>query len=464
MLRNSLRFRLILTSGIGILVALAAAGGLLVALFYFHTERLFDRHLYDHLEELAAAAETDADGMLRLTWIPSDPRFAQPLSGWYWQIASGGKTLLRSKSLLNEALSAADPGPGNRARYIELNDPTGVELRAIVQDVTLPGTETIFTFLVAGPHRDIDHDVMQFVSQLILMLGILALVLIAVFAVQIGIGLKPLRAVQAALTNIRSGRASRLPESFPNEILPVVQDFNALIDHKEKTIERARAHAGDLAHALKNPLTVIRNEAQSIAGPGGDVLRDHVAAVGAVIDRHLARSRAAGALGLPGSTADLRSITGDIVSSLRRLYPDRRIDADLEASGPLIFAGDAGDLEEMLGNLLDNACKWSRGRIALAAATAGDRLTITIEDDGPGVPADQLEDAIMRGRRLDTSRPGWGLGLAIVQELAGLYGGRLSFGPSRLGGLSVVLDLPSAGGSNRQDAELSPALGADAGA
>ena len=443
MRHDSLRLRLILASSVWIAAALILAGSLLVALFRAQIERRFDLQIYDHMEELVAASEPIPGGGLKLTWRPADARFARPLSGWYWQIASEGKTLHQSRSLRQDPFPATPPGIGHVPVYVERKDAQGMSVRAIVQDVTFPDTEPAFTFLVAGPRHDIDADVSSFTTQLAAMLAMLAVVLITAVVLQVAYGLKPLARVRSSLADIRAGRAARLPKEFPQEIRPMVNDFNALLDHRETMIERARAQAGDLAHALKTPLTVLRNEARTMRGKRGRLVSDYLEQIGAVIARHLSRARAAGARQLPGSTAELRTVLEDLRYSMERLYGDKTITVRLKGGRAMLFAGDSHDLEEMLGNLLDNACKWAKSTVIVSAHYTRGRLRMTIEDDGPGLLDKQRKAALKRGGRLDESMPGSGLGLTIVQELAALYGGKLTLGRSDLGGLAARLDLPS---------------------
>ncbi len=261
---------------------------------------------------------------------------------------------------------------------------------------------------------------------------------------QVRFGLRPLKALRQALADIRAGRAHHLPESFPDEVQPVVSELNALLDHNAAVLERARTQAGNLAHALKNPLTVARNEAREVAGDHGRTLREQLGVVSASIDRHLSRARAAGTADVLGARTAVAPAIEDLRFSMERLHRGRQLAIRVAGTEGLFFHGDHHDLEEMVGNLLDNACKWARSEVLVTTSSAGGRLLIAIEDDGPGIPDERRDEVLQRGRRLDEAVPGAGLGLDIVQDVAELYRGRLRLAASSLGGARAELELPAA--------------------
>ncbi|MDX1431380.1 MAG: sensor histidine kinase [Gammaproteobacteria bacterium] len=441
---NTLSSRLALASAIWTAAALVVAGVLLTSVFRDHIERRFDAMLVDHLEETVAASEIDASGRLTLTWRPADPRFARPLSGWYWLIARGEDVLAESRSLHRQPLSYPPPPVGEGPQVAELAGPDGARLRAVVQDITLPGSRDHFAFVAAGPVSDVEQDVAAFRSGVILTLTVLGLGLLGVILVQIRYGLRPLRELREALAAVRSGSTTRLPERFPAEIQPVVSELNALLDHNVALLERARTQTGNLAHALKNPLTVIVNEANALPGEHGRVLRDQAGAMREQIERHLSRARAAGAPALLGARAEVAAVARELAFSLGRLHADKPIEFRLDELEGLYFAGDTADLEEMLGNLMDNACKWARSAIEVHGVEQDGRLSLTIDDDGAGIEQDRRRDVLERGLRLDEAAPGAGLGLDIVRDIAELYRGSLELGASPLGGLRARLALPAA--------------------
>jgi signal transduction histidine kinase len=444
MRRRSLTFRLAATSITWVVGSLVAAGVLLVLLFRDHIERRFDQQLYDHLEELVAASEISPDGGFALTWRPSDPRFERPHSGWYWQVARAGRMAAASASLWHDRLDVFDPRSGSGPQIEHLVGPEKRRLRAIVEDITLPRASGHFTFVVAGPASDIQRDVDRFASQLAATLSLLGLGLLGTVLLQVRFGLRPLKTLRRALAEIRSGRAHHLPDTFPDEVQPVVSELNALLDHNAAVLERARTQAGNLAHALKNPLAVARNEARNVAGERGRALRERLSVVSTCIDRYLFRARAAGTADILRARTPVKSTIEDLRFSMERLHEGRRLDIRVSGTDGLFFRGDRHDLEEMVGNLLDNACKWAQCEVLVTARRADGRLLFAIEDDGPGIPEDRRGEVLERGRRLDETVPGAGLGLDIVQDLAELYRGRLSLAASSLGGIRAELDLPAA--------------------
>jgi len=442
--RKTISFRLIASSIIWVAGSLLAAGLLLVLLFRNHIERRFDARLEDHMEELVAASEVAPDGTFQLTWTPSDPRYNRPLSGWYWQITRGGKVAAQSYSAWRSGLNAVATAVKTGSHVQEFLGPEKRPLRGLLESVTLPEARDHFIFAVAGPVSNIERDVAQFTSKLMITLGILGVGLVTAVLFQVRFGLEPLRAMERALSDIRAGRSERLPETFPAEVQPVVQELNALLDHNAAALERYRTRTGNLAHALKNPLTVMGNEIRDVEGEKGKLLKEQAAIVSKLINRHLSRARAAGSGALLGARTSVEAAVEDIRFSMLHLYQDRNLEIRVTETAGLWFKGDAQDLEEMLGNLIDNACKWARSKVMVSSKRFGRSVRITVEDDGPGIPEQQRAEVLERGRRLDLAAPGSGLGLGIVQDVAELYGGSLTLEISPLGGLSAELDLPAA--------------------
>jgi signal transduction histidine kinase len=444
MIRRTLTLRLLAGSIAWVAATLLATGVLMAVLFRDYIERRFDAALMDHLEELVAAAELDRQGALALTWVPVDPRFNRPQSGWYWQVRAAGAVMAQSESIWGHRLDLPDAPAAAGPQTQQFVGPRRQPLRAILQDITLPEADRHFTFAVVGPVADIDRDVADFAWQLALTLTALGVGLLGAVLFQIRFGLGPLRAMQRALADVRFGRSTRLPETFPAEIQPVVSELNALLDHSESLLDRARTQAGNLAHALKNPLTVIANEARAVEGERGALLREQALGMKSCIDRYLTRARAAGSDGVLGARAAVAGVVEDLRFSLDRLYQDRGLDIRVSGLDDLRFRGDAQDLEEMLGNLLDNACKWARRQVHVHGRATDGRLRIAVEDDGPGIPEARQAEVLRRGGRLDEATSGSGLGLDIVRDVAALYHGSLALGRSSLGGVRAELDLPAA--------------------
>jgi signal transduction histidine kinase len=440
-MRNiSLTRRLAFAAAVLIAFSLFGAGELLVFLFRDHVEQRFDLGLADHLDELIAASEIDSHDRMVLGWTAFEPRFNRPGSGWYWQIGQNGTIVSASASLAGMIL---DLPPADSETVHLIDDPTGQALRVFVRHITLPGTEGVFTYAVSGPAGEITGDVRRFSVITAATLAMLGAGLIVAVLFQVRYGLRPLRGLRDALADIRSGRRQRMPETFPAEVEPVVEEVNALLDHNAAMLSRARARAGDLAHALKHPLMVIAHEAQALDGEQGGVIAEQVAAMRSAVDRNLARARTAGPDAAVGVRAPVAEVFQGLRYSLNLLYRDRGLNIDGEGLDGLNFAGDAQDLEEMLGNLMDNACKWGRNRVRVAASRSDGRLTIAVEDDGAGVAEEKRGAALARGGRLDEQAPGTGLGLWIARDIAEMYRGSLRLADSELGGLKAELSLPA---------------------
>jgi signal transduction histidine kinase len=437
--------RLVGASLLLVAVALVITGVLLVVLFRAQMQRNLDQSLGDHLEELVSAVKAGSGGNIDMTWQPADRRFRTPLSGWYWELRSSGSSLKRSPSLKEHSLAVKTPDKADGAvhKFLRVIGPGGEQIRVIVQRTTLSGSRQPFTVMVAAPCVTIRQDVHLFARQLAVSLVVLGVLLSALTIVQVGYGLRPLRRMQSALSLVRSGQRSRLAGGgAAAEVAPLVDELNALLDEREAAVERARAEAGDLAHALKTPIAVIHNEAASVAGPSGAVLKAETEKMRRVVERHLINARATAGRRLPGTQASLDAVLDDVRFSMSRLYPARTLTFD--APQGLEFAGSDDDLGEMVGNLADNACKWAKQAVVIRATRRDGRLEIAVEDDGSGLPEEAHGQALARGGRLSETVPGHGLGLAIAVELAELYDGSLWLGRSPLGGLSAVLDLPAA--------------------
>jgi signal transduction histidine kinase len=460
---NSLSLRLILSSALVSIVLLAAAALLLASLFSAALERNFDARLRAVLDGLLANVELGADGAPALSQQLADTRFSLPLSGWYWQVlAPPGSDIpdLASESLLERRLApdatllAGRDGDGIASFYMadeQEIEGRAVKLRAIEQAFKLPGRDGEFSFLVAGNFDELRQEVRAFRRTLFLILALLGLGLLAAILVQVKFGLRPLQTMETKLTLIREGKAERLEGAFPAELQPVADELNLLIQSNTEIIERARTQVGNLAHALKTPLSVLANEAASHKGPLAskvseqtDVMRDQVSLY---LDR---ARRAARAQGL-GAVTEVQPVLDGLARTLQRIYRDKGVTIAVDCEKDLRFRGERQDIEEMAGNLLDNACKWAKGRIAVTAAHRREAspdgrawLHLTVDDDGPGLPADKRAEALKRGKRLDESKPGSGLGLSIVTEAAAMYGGKVDLDDAPLGGLRVRLGLPAA--------------------
>jgi signal transduction histidine kinase len=319
----------------------------------------------------------------------------------------------------------------------------------IERDITLDTEGPVLRYAVAGDLAQVEEEFRPFMVTLIWSLGILGAGLVAAVLIQVYIGLKPLDRLRIALGGVRTGRTERLEGDFPSEVRPLVDEANQLISHIDEVVERARTHVGNLAHALKTPLSVLANEADRADGPLAETVMRETNAMQERIGHHLTRARTAATAGVLGQRTELVPVLDGLARTLKKMHADKSLAIEISCPGDgdaaLAFHGDAHDLEEMLGNLMDNACKWAEQRVRITAAPAPQgRLSISVEDDGPGLRPEQREIVLARGKRLDENVPGSGLGLAIVEEVAGLYEGSVSLDHAPLGGLLVVLDLPAA--------------------
>ena len=451
---NSLAARLIAAAVIWTALALASGGFVLSNAFTSVVRDSFDTTLQLDLDGLIAAAEPDPDGGVVLEERLLNRRFARAYSGLYWQITplqSGQQTVQISHSLLDKSIKIRDPVQLDDQTWGYADGPDGQKLRVLSRRITFPIAATArkddrlaYTLLVAGNLAEVDSEIADFNGTLIWAFGLLGAGLIVAIFLQVRVGLQPLRRVSEALARIRDGKARRLEGTFPAEIAPLAGELNSLIGHSEEVVGRARTHVSNLAHFLKTPLTVLSSEAEAQPGPLADLVKRQVDTMRRQVDHYLARGRAAGALDVLGNRTRVEPVLADLARVLRRIHSGRGLVIDVDAPPSLFFRGERQDLEEMAGNLIDNACKWARGRIVVgAAAAAGAKWELTVEDDGPGLLPKDRERVLERGERLDESVPGSGLGLSIVEEIAKLYGGTLGLGRSGLGGLEARLTLPA---------------------
>jgi signal transduction histidine kinase len=458
--RRSLRLRLLLATVLALLLALGLAGVLLSRLFDEQVTRQFAQALTAQLDQLTARLAVDARGRPQVDAATlSDPRWTRPYSGLYWQVdrvdgAAVERGVLRSRSLWDAVLTL--PGDtladGELHRHV-LPGPDGARLLALERTVALAGAAPSppWRLVVAADLAETAAARQRFDGLLALSLGALGLLLALAAWAQVAVGLAPLRALQRTLTALHEGRSARLDGAVPAEVQPLVDGFNRVLDRNDEVVARARTQAGNLAHAIKTPLAALAQAAQAARRPGAEAaalaaqVDEQVALAQRQVDWHLRRARAAAAQGRPGLRAPVAEAAEGLLRVMRRVHAGRGLVLHTDGIAPgLHVAGEAQDLQEMLGNLVDNACQWARHEVRLAARAEGNRLRLEVDDDGPGIAPTQRDAALARGGRLDESVPGSGLGLAIVQELAQLYGGELRLEASPLGGLRAVLLLPAA--------------------
>lgn len=453
---NSLSFRLLASSALIAVVLLAVAAFLLNALFQQALERNFDQRLKAALDGILANVELTADGTPRLQGPIADTRFSLPLSGWYWQVSSTDKRerLLASDSLLEQNIAVPDAALGKRdaegVASFSAVDKEGKQLRVIEQRLKLFGSPQDFSFLVAGNFDELKAEVTSFRQTLLTVLGLLGAGLLLALLAQVRFGLRPLAEMQHALNDIRGGKIEMLHDNFPGEIQPVADELNLLVQANFEVIERARMQVGNLAHALKTPISVLTNEARDNKGPLADKVKEQIDVMRDQVNLYLDRARRAARAQTIGSATDVEPVLQSLARTLMRINRDRDLKITVDAPANLRFRGERQDLEEMVGNVMDNACKWAKSKILVKAvqlAPSGDDgrswLMLTVNDDGPGIPAANRAEALKRGQRLDESKPGSGLGMSIISETASMYGGAIELSDSEWSGLSFNLKLPS---------------------
>lgn len=448
---RSLRVRLLAGTLFWIAASILVAGWGLGNLFRHHVELQFHAELKTHLDQLTAQLAVDQQGQLTLSTPLSDPRLNKPFAGLYWQVdrvAAAGKSaataVIRSRSLWDQVLLVPQDTPADgEVHQHRVAGPGGAMLGLVERTVRID--EMPLRLIVAADERLMIEPVERFNGVLWLALGALGLGLAIAALVQVIIGLAPLRKLHDALGRVRNGDTRQLEGEFPAEIMPLVEEFNAVLAQNTEIVQRARTHAGNLAHALKTPLSVLANAANGKDEALARLVTAQVDSARKQVDYHLARAQAAAAVRLPGARTPLKPVVDGLVRTMQRIHVERNLELLVHPlAAALIFRGEEQDLQEMLGNLLDNACKWAVHRIEIGARIEQDNLEICVDDDGKGIPADQRDAMIRRGVRADQQMPGTGLGLSIVDDLARLYGGMLTLGNSPLGGLRVILTLPAA--------------------
>lgn len=457
---NSLAFRLAASAGLVSLVLLVSAGLLLGYLFQQAVERNFDARLLAVLDGLLANVELTENGSLTMPGELADTRFKLPLKGWYWQITPVGGPIeagLFSESLLEQRLVPPDEQRTQREdasiAHFYMTDAAGTRLKAVEQTYSLYGGSKLYSFLVTGNFDELRAEIGAFKNALVLVLALLGFGLLAALLIQVHFGLRPLRALEVELASIRAGRGERLTTTYPEEISPVAKELNLLIQANSEVVERARTQVGNLAHALKTPLSVLANESRQNDSEFALKVAEQAAIMRDQVSLYLDRARRAARAQTLGSVAMVDEVLDAIARTLTRIHMDRSLEIEVQCPPGLRFRGERQDLEEMIGNLVDNACKWARQRITVTAsaprAVAGDGrvwLDIEVADDGPGLAIEQRELALVRGARIDETKPGSGLGLAIVAETAGMYNGGITLDQSSLGGLLARLTLPAVPG------------------
>ncbi len=441
---GSLSRRMIMIAAAWISVLLVGGGFALDRVLINAITDNFDGGLEYVMTQMIASAEIGPDGEVRLNRPMGDQRFLEPYSGLYWQISGKGFEPFPSRSLWDRTLKVQLSHGDAKAHLYDSREFTDEQIRVVERDIVLPTSSTKWRFQVAQSREELDLQIDTLRKTLVRSFALLALGLIAMAALQTLYGLWPMRQLRQSIADMRTGKSQRVASTdLPSEVAPLVEELNGLLDHNERQAEEAREHAGNLAHALKTPLTVIMNAATAKAIDLDDTVIREAATMRRQVDHHLARARAVGRRGSAHSRAEAWSSLESVERAVSRLYPHVRF--DITGDKNLSAHVERQDLDEMLGNLIENAAKYGGGSVFVTIAKDGDFVEFQIEDDGTGINAEDRDKLFNRGARLDTSKPGTGLGLAIVRDVAEIYGGTVMLEESEdMGGLLARLRLPAA--------------------
>lgn len=449
---RSLTFRVIAFSTVWAILTLVVIFTLITTLYRQASERGFDSLLSAHLFNLIGSIGISDTGALTGAPDLGDLRFSEPNSGWYWSVEPASEGVhgdLHSSSMTRTipSPSVADvPFNASFQRSYSAEGIDGEQLEVFESEFVLDAKNRAARFRVMGNQSELEQEIGTFQRRLLTYLGLFGIGMIAINAIAILLGLQPLRRVRNALAMVREGTAQRLDGRFPAEIEPLANETNALIENNKRIVERSRTQVGNLAHSLKTPLAVLLNEGRALGGAKGQLIAEQAASMQKQVDHYLQRARVAAQRDSVVYRTPVAPLVQRMVRVLQKLNPQTSLSLTLPAS-EIVFAGEREDLEELLGNLLENAMKWAKSAVSVSVVPLvgkDDHLfEISIDDDGPGIPEDRARDALKRGRRLDETKPGTGLGLAIVADLVNEYGGVLALERSGMGGLKAVVRLRS---------------------
>ena len=452
---NSLAVRLIAAASLWSAVALVVAGLILTSLYRQTVEQAFDERLGVYLRTLIGTLAIQNPNALSDPGNIGEQRFELLYSGWYWQVRrpDDGPVLLASRSLFSDSLDlrrATERRTVDGVTAGSLVGPDGQSLRVLSRTITFDSGASV-DLLVAGDAGQLRDQIAAFRTSVVLTLSVFGIGLVIATMIQIRWGLRPLDRVRRGLAQLRSGKETRFEGRFPAEIEPLAKELNALLESNQQIIERARTQVGNLAHALKTPLSVITNEARSTGGPFAEKVAEQAALMRSQVNHYLDRARIAARSNIIGAITEVEPVIARLMRAMERIHDDKGLELSADVPADARFKGEQQDLEEIVGNLLDNACKWARSKVSVTveyesppAGEDGGRFVVCIDDDGPGLSAEQRAEATRRGRRLDETKPGSGLGLSIVTDLVGLYQGNVHLDRSADGGLRAEISLPAA--------------------
>ncbi|WP_352661994.1 ATP-binding protein [Mesorhizobium sp. M0621] len=451
---RSLTFRVIAFSTVWAIVTLVVIFTLITTLYRQASERGFDSLLSAHLFNLIGSIGISDNGALTGAPDLGDLRFSEPNSGWYWSVEPASEGVhgdLHSSSMLKNipSPSVADvPFNASFQRSYPTEGIDGEQLEVFESEFVLDSKNRAARFRVMGNQSELEQEIATFQRRLLTYLSLFGVGMIAINAIAILLGLQPLRRVRNALAMVREGTAQRLDGQFPAEIEPLANETNALIENNRRIVERSRTQVGNLAHSLKTPLAVLLNEGRALGGAKGQLIAEQAASMQKQVEHYLQRARVAAQRDSVVYRTPVTPLVQRMVRVLQKLNPQTKLSLSVPAT-EIVFAGEREDLEELLGNLLENAMKWAKSAVLVSVVPLTGKddpaglFEIGIEDDGPGIPEDKAREVLKRGRRLDETKPGTGLGLAIVADLVNEYGGVLALERSGMGGLKAVVRLRS---------------------
>ncbi len=450
----SIARRLTLGSGLWSAALLLAGAIVLTTQYKNAVHRVDDDRFAAIIDSLAVYAEINDEGQVFLARTPGDPRFERAFSGHYWQISRISndhiQIIERSESLFDADLeldaeiikqASQDRGIGLKK---DLQSPFGEPLRSLTKAFQLSDQKTILVMSAAADRRAGDQEIARFRLAVAGVLGLFAIGLLVGIFFQVRYGLSPIYKMEREIADVREGLGEKLLGVYPKELMPLAAELNTLLGHNKEVVARARTHVGNLAHALKTPISVLRNESAMEKTKFSKLVRRQSEMMAQQVDHHLRRASAASRAQVLGARTVVRQSAEDISRTLSKLFAHSKIQIQCDISDDLIFRGEKQDLDELLGNLLENACKWANVKVVISASISPEqRLFIRVDDDGPGLQDDEMSKVLKRGERLDEAAPGSGLGLSIVNDLARAYGGVLTLSASPMGGLRAILDLPA---------------------
>jgi signal transduction histidine kinase len=451
----SLVRRLVLLQLVLSAAVLIAGGFALSSFFAQQAVDRFDDSLSEDVDNLVSGASVDPQGQVDAPPL-TDERSARTYSGDYWELASAApdgtlKSLVTSRSLMDQTLPGPPGGAAALARqpgvpfFYDAPGPLKQPLRIAAEQVRLSGAPDPVVFMQGEDRSPIDTNIQTFETTIAVALGVLLAMLVVGVMLQVRVGLRPLFLLRRQVAAVRTGKSDRVSGDWPAELEPLASELNALVAHNQDVVERQRTHVGNLAHALKTPLSVMAAEAQARPGALAEVVSRQADVMRQQVDHHLRRARAAARPQGGGERTEVAPLLEELALTLERIFRDKGVEVDWRCPDDLFFHGERQDLLELAGNVMENACKWCKARVRVDARPGEPtRLEITVEDDGPGLAAEDRGEVLQRGARMDESAPGSGLGLSIVDELAKAYGGSLALGDAALGGLRVTLALPRA--------------------